>query len=67
VKRTTKIKIVKENSGTITIKMVSLNRKMPVKREDFMKRIKDGSYEVLNKADYEELCTIKEDEEGDES
>ena len=45
--RSIKVKIIKETSSTVTIKMISLNRKMPVPKEDFEKRVKQGLYEVV--------------------
>ena len=45
--RSIKVKVVKETSSTVTIKLMSLNRKMPVPREDFEKRVKQGLYEVV--------------------
>ena len=45
--RSIKVKVVKESSSTVTIKLMSLNRKMPVPREDFEKRVKQGLYVVV--------------------
>lgn len=49
--RSIKVKVVKETSSTVTIKLMSLNRKMPVPREDFEKRVKQGLYEVVGEVD----------------
>ncbi|MCB9080891.1 MAG: hypothetical protein H6555_04170 [Lewinellaceae bacterium] len=46
--RSIKVKIVRETSNTITIKLLSLNRDMPVPRKEFMARMEDGLYEVIN-------------------
>jgi RNase P/RNase MRP subunit p29 len=46
--RSIKVKIVKETSNTVTIKLVSLNRTMPVPKEDFEKRVEQGLYDVVN-------------------
>ncbi len=46
--RSIKVKIVKETSSTVTIKFLSLNRKMPVPRKEFEQRVEDGTYEVIN-------------------
>lgn len=46
--RSIDVKVIKANSGTITIKLVSANRKMPVKREAFFKNVDNGTYNVLN-------------------
>ena len=45
--RTIKIKVVKETSQTVTVMFTSLNRKMPIPREDFEKRVKNGEYTVV--------------------
>ena len=46
--RSIKVKIVKETSNTVTIKLLSLNRTMPVPKEDFEKRVEKGLYDVIN-------------------
>ncbi len=46
--RSIKIKVLRETSKTITIQLISLNRKMPVPRKDFEKRVQDGLYEVVD-------------------
>ncbi len=48
VNRSIKVKIIKETSSTVTIKLMSLNRKMPVPRAEFEKRVESGMYEVIN-------------------
>ena len=45
--RSIKVKVVKETSNTVTIKLLSLNRTMPVAKEDFEKRVSQGLYEVV--------------------
>lgn len=45
--RSIKVKIIKETSKTVTIELVSLNRKMPVPRPDFERRVEEGEYEVI--------------------
>ena len=52
--RSIKVKVVKETSATITLHFVSLNRKMPVPREAFEKRVESGLYEVVNVEEMEE-------------
>ncbi|WP_170254437.1 hypothetical protein [Phaeodactylibacter luteus] len=49
--RSIKVKILKETSKTVTVQLTSLNRKMPVPRADFEKRVKSGLYTVIG--DYE--------------
>ncbi|MCO6492192.1 MAG: hypothetical protein J5I98_27490 [Phaeodactylibacter sp.] len=51
VNRSIRVKILKETSKTVTIRFMTLNRKMPVPRQDFEKRVKNGLYEVVG--DYE--------------
>jgi hypothetical protein len=46
--RSIKVKIIKETSSTVTVKFLSLNRKMPVPRKDFEQRVEEGLYEVVN-------------------
>ena len=46
--RSIKVQIIKETSSTVTIKLVNLNRKMPVPKEDFDKRVKQGLYQVID-------------------
>ena len=46
--RTIKVKIIKETSTKVTVQFLSLNRKMPVDRKDFEKRVEEGLYEVVN-------------------
>jgi hypothetical protein len=45
--RSIKVKVLKETSKTVTIRMTTLNRKMPVPRKEFEKRVEDGLYEVI--------------------
>ncbi|MCB0570330.1 MAG: hypothetical protein KDC66_11225 [Phaeodactylibacter sp.] len=47
IKRSIKVKVLRETSRTVTIKLVTLNRRMPVSRSDFEQRVKDGEYEVV--------------------
>lgn len=46
--RSIKVKVVKETVKSVTIEIVSLNRKMPVPKEIFEERVENGEYEVLN-------------------
>lgn len=46
--RSIKVKIVKETANKITLQLMSLNRKMPVTRQDFKERVEMGVYDVLN-------------------
>ncbi|HKK79245.1 MAG TPA: hypothetical protein VJ933_06430 [Phaeodactylibacter sp.] len=52
--RSIKVKVLKETSKTVTIRMTTLNRKMPVPRKEFEKRVEDGLYEVIGGYDTEE-------------
>lgn len=42
-----KVKVIKENANRVTIKLIMANAKMPVSREEFERRVKDGTYEVI--------------------
>lgn len=46
--RSIKVKVLRETSKTVTIQLMSLNRKMPVPRKDFEKRVENGLYEVVD-------------------
>lgn len=46
--RSIKVKVVKETSKSVTVEIVSLNRKMPVPKAVFDERVENGEYEVLN-------------------
>ena len=46
--RSIKIKVVDESPKRVTIRCISLNRKMPVPREEYEKRVKEGVYEVID-------------------
>ena len=45
--RSIKVRVVKENANRVTLHFISLNRKMPVPKEEFEKRVASGLYEVL--------------------
>ena len=47
MERSLKVKVVKENANRVTLLFMSLNRKMPVSREEFEKRVEDGTYTVI--------------------
>lgn len=53
--RSINVRIEKFNSGTVTIKLMSLNRSMPVKRDKFMQEVENGTYTVMNPQVLEEL------------
>ncbi len=46
--RSIKVKVVKETSKSVTVEIVSLNRKMPVPKAIFEERVESGEYTVLN-------------------
>lgn len=48
MKGSMKVKVIKENANRVTIKLIMANAKMPVPRDEFEKRVKDGVYEVVN-------------------
>ncbi len=45
--RSIRVKVLKETSRTVTVRFMTLNRKMPVPRQEFEKRVKNGLYEVV--------------------
>lgn len=53
--RSINVTIEKVNSGTVTIKLMSVNRKMPVKKDKFLEDVKNGTYNVLNPQVLEEI------------
>ena len=46
-RRSIKVKVEKQNPTKVTIRFLSSNSQMPVPIEEFEKRVKDGSYEVV--------------------
>ncbi|MCB0552846.1 MAG: hypothetical protein KDD02_04785 [Phaeodactylibacter sp.] len=54
IKRSIKVKVLKETPRTITIQLMTLNRKMPVPRQDFEQRVREGEYEVIGGYELEE-------------
>ncbi|MCB9265319.1 MAG: hypothetical protein H6558_09865 [Lewinellaceae bacterium] len=54
VNRSIRVKVLKETSKTVTIRFMTLNRKMPVPRKDFEKRVENGLYEVVGDYELEE-------------
>ncbi|MEL6945737.1 MAG: hypothetical protein AAFO82_24030 [Bacteroidota bacterium] len=54
-RRSINIRVEKINSGTVTIKLMSVNRVMPVKKEKFLEDVKNGTYNVLNPQVLEEI------------
>ena len=49
-----RVEVLKETSKTVTIRFMTLNRKMPVPRKDFEKRVENGLYEVVGDYELEE-------------
>ncbi len=41
------IKVVKETSKTVMIKLITANRNMPVPKAEFEKRVAQGVYKVI--------------------
>ena len=54
VNRSIRVKILKETSKTVTVRFMTLNRKMPVPRQDFEKRVENGLYEIVGDYELEE-------------
>lgn len=42
------VKIVKETAKSVTVKLLSVNRNMPVPKAEFEKRLKNGTYKVVD-------------------
>lgn len=47
ITRAIKVKVEKENGKKVTLRFLSSNSRMPVSKEEFEKRVKDGVYEVI--------------------
>lgn len=47
MRRSIKVKVLKESPSTVTIRFMSSNSRMPVNKNEFEKRVKDGVYEVI--------------------
>lgn len=47
MQRTIQVQVLNETNSRVTIKFLSSNSKMPVMRDAFEKRVKDGIYEVV--------------------
>jgi len=45
--RAIKVKVVKETASKVTLHFLTLNRKMPVTKEEFKQRVENGLYEVV--------------------
>ena len=45
--KTIEVKIIRETAKSVTIMLVELNRKMPVRKVDFEKRVEEGVYTVV--------------------
>ncbi|MEZ4955242.1 MAG: hypothetical protein R2825_16890 [Saprospiraceae bacterium] len=48
MQRSIKVKVVSETPRKVTVKLLSLNRSMPVSRVDFEERVESGLYEVVS-------------------
>lgn len=46
--RSIKVKVIKETKNKVTLKFMSLNRKMPVEKGAFNERVEMGIYDVVN-------------------
>ena len=42
-----KVRVIKETPKRVTLHFPALNRKMPVSREEFEKRVEEGLYDVI--------------------
>lgn len=48
IHRTIKVKIVKETSSKVHLYFPTLNRQLPIPKEEFNQRIENGLYKVVN-------------------
>lgn len=53
--RTIRVKIIKSNTSTVTVRLLSLNRDMPVKKDEFQRNLDNGTYQLVNPEDLEEV------------
>lgn len=54
VNKSIRVQILKETSKTVTVRFMTLNRKMPIPRKDFEQRVQNGLYEVVGGYELEE-------------
>ncbi len=47
MQRSIKVKVIKETTSRVTLHFMGLNRKMPVPKQDFEKRVESGLYKVI--------------------
>lgn len=47
IQRSIRVKVVRESANTVTVRLMSVNREMPVRRADFEERVSSGLYEVV--------------------
>lgn len=47
MQRSIKVKVIKETKSRVTLHFLGLNRKMPVGKDDFNKRVENGLYKVV--------------------
>ena len=45
--RSIKVRVIKETANKVTVLLLSLNRQMPVKKDEFKQRVESGLYEVV--------------------
>lgn len=49
MQRTTKVRVLKETPTRVTLHFITLNRKIPITREEFKDRVDSGEYEVVER------------------
>lgn len=48
INRSIKIKVLKSTSKTVTVHLMSANRKMRIQKDDFLNHLDNGTYDVAN-------------------
>ena len=53
IPRDIRVKVLKKNQNRVTIKLMSSNSKMVMRLNEFKERVKDGTYRVMNKGQFQ--------------
>ncbi|MEM0991883.1 MAG: hypothetical protein AAGI49_02560 [Bacteroidota bacterium] len=55
IDRSIKIRILKHTSSTVTVKLMSANRKMRMPKANFLSHLEQGTYNILNPGIVDEI------------
>ncbi|MEM9884576.1 MAG: hypothetical protein AAF849_01700 [Bacteroidota bacterium] len=55
IDRSIQVRIIKHTSSTVTLKLISANRKMRMPKENFLSHLEQGTYDILNPKMVEEI------------